>query len=93
MAPRTDAPTPKGPKVREEGRTYVSIGGLSRATGVPIETLRTWELRYGFPPSVRKLSGHRRFEIGHAARIRRIVAALERGLRAGEVVPASDEAL
>ena len=68
---------------------YLSIGGLSRATGVPIETLRTWELRYGFPKSVRKPSGHRRFEVEHVERIRRIALALERGLRAGEVVPAS----
>ncbi len=42
-------------------KAFVSIGGLSRATGVPIETLRTWELRYGFPKSVRKPSGHRLF--------------------------------
>jgi methanogenic corrinoid protein MtbC1 len=68
---------------------YVSIGGLSRATGVPIETLRTWEHRYGFPESIRKPSGHRQFEVAHVERIRRIAQALERGLRAGEVVPAS----
>lgn len=72
---------------------YVSIGGLSRATGVPIETLRTWEQRYGFPKSVRKPSGHRQFAVAHVERIRRIAAALERGLRAGEVVPASDAVL
>ncbi len=72
---------------------YLSIGGLSRATGVPIETLRTWETRYGFPKSVRKPSGHRQFEVGHVERIRRIALALESGLRAGEVVPASDAVL
>lgn len=72
---------------------YVSIGGLSRATGVPIETLRTWELRYGFPKSVRKPSGHRQFEVSLVERIRRMARALERGLRAGEVVPASDAVL
>ena len=72
---------------------YVSIGGLSRATGVPIETLRTWELRYGFPRSVRKPSGHRQFEVAHVERIRRMALALDRGLRAGEVVPATDAVL
>ncbi len=72
---------------------YVSIGGLSRATGVPIETLRTWELRYGFPSSVRKPSGHRQFEVAHVERIRRMAMALDRGLRAGEVVPATDAVL
>jgi methanogenic corrinoid protein MtbC1 len=72
---------------------YVSIGGLSRATGVPIETLRTWELRYGFPKSVRKPSGHRQFDVAHVERIRRMAQALDRGLRAGEVVPATDAVL
>lgn len=72
---------------------YLSIGGLSRATGVPIETLRTWETRYGFPKSVRKPSGHRQFEVAQVERVRRIALALERGLRAGEVVPASDAVL
>lgn len=89
MAPgnaRTKQPLP--------GETaYVSIGGLSRATGVPIETLRTWEQRYGFPKSVRKPSGHRQFAVAHVERIRRIAGALERGLRAGEVVPATDAVL
>jgi methanogenic corrinoid protein MtbC1 len=66
---------------------------LSRATGVPIETLRTWEQRYGFPESVRKPSGHRKFEVIHVERVRRIAMAIERGLRAGEVVPASDSVL
>jgi DNA-binding transcriptional regulator YiaG len=27
----------------------LSIGTLSSATGVPVDTLRTWERRYGFP--------------------------------------------
>lgn len=84
--PRTKQPLP--------GETaYVSIGGLSRATGVPIETLRTWEQRYGFPKSVRKPSGHRQFAVANVERIRRIAGALERGLRAGEVVPATDAVL
>jgi methanogenic corrinoid protein MtbC1 len=81
----TDLPVPE--------TALVSIGGLSRATGVPIETLRTWELRYGFPKSVRKPSGHRQFEIAHVERIRRMAQAIERGLRAGEVVPATDAVL
>lgn len=84
-------PTKKAPIAA--GRAFVSIGGLSRATGVPIETLRTWELRYGFPRSVRKPSGHRQFEVAQVERIRRMAMALERGLRAGEVVPASDAVL
>jgi len=85
--------TPTKKAATAPGRAFVSIGGLSRATGVPIETLRTWELRYGFPRSVRKPSGHRQFEVAQVERIRRMAVALERGLRAGEVVPASDAVL
>lgn len=89
MTPRITEPKASLP----EDSALVSIGGLSRATGVPIETLRTWELRYGFPKSVRKPSGHRQFVVSQVERIRRIASALERGLRAGEVVPASDAVL
>lgn len=92
MASRKSAAV-SAPSASTRDTAYVSIGGLSRATGVPIETLRTWELRYGFPESVRKPSGHRQFSVVHVERIRRIASALERGLRAGEVVPASDAVL
>lgn len=93
------AMTPSRPRVPStapasaEGGAFVSIGALSRATGVPIETLRTWESRYGFPHSVRKPSGHRLFDLAYVDRIRRIAFALERGLRAGDVVPATDAVL
>lgn len=93
MALRRPGTQTKEPGAAQAGATLVSIGGLARATGVPVETLRTWELRYGFPKSIRKPSGHRRFDVGDVVRIRRIVVALGRGLRAGEVVPASDQAL
>ena len=38
----------------------LSIGELSRATGLSIDTLRVWERRYGRPVPVRLPSGHRR---------------------------------
>lgn len=84
---------PGDPSVPAGEAVYVSIGALSKATGVPIETLRSWELRYGFPKSVRKPSGHRQFELANVERIRRVASALQRGLRAGEVVAASDAVL
>lgn len=71
----------------------LSIGALSRATGVPVETLRTWEARYGFPVPERKPSGHRVYPLSSIPRLRRIAEALSRGHRAGEVVGASDEVL
>jgi DNA-binding transcriptional MerR regulator/methylmalonyl-CoA mutase cobalamin-binding subunit len=71
----------------------LSIGALSRATGVPIETLRTWERRYGYPVPVRKASGHRAYPVDCVPRLQRIAEALARGHRAGDVVAASDDAL
>jgi len=70
-----------------------SIGALSRATGIPVDTLRAWERRYGFPAPVRKPSGHRTYALADVPRLRRIATALEQGLRAGDVVPASDDQL
>ena len=59
----------------------LSIGALAHATGVPTNTLRTWERRYGFPRSVRLPSGHRRYEQEQITYIRWIIRALEAGHR------------
>jgi methanogenic corrinoid protein MtbC1 len=72
---------------------WLSIGALSRATGVAVETLRTWEGRYGFPVPERKPSGHRVYPLQAVPRLRRIAQALALGHRAGQVVGASEEAL
>ncbi len=71
----------------------LSIGGLSRATGIPIETLRTWERRYGYPVPDRKPSGHRVYALSSVPRLRRIAAALDHGMRASHVVPIPDAEL
>jgi methanogenic corrinoid protein MtbC1 len=71
----------------------LSIGALSRATGLSINTIRTWERRYGFPVPERKPSGHRTYRVASVARLRRIAAALGQGHRAGDVVAASDDDL
>jgi methanogenic corrinoid protein MtbC1 len=75
-------------RIREGAR--LSIGALSRATGVPVETLRTWESRYGFPVPERRPSGHRVYPLAVVPRLRRIAEALARGHRAGQVVPATE---
>lgn len=68
----------------------LSIGALSRATGIPVETLRTWESRYGFPVPERRTSGHRVYALSTVPRLRRVAEALARGHRARQVVPASE---
>ncbi len=81
-------------KQREEANgAWLSIGALSRSTGIAVETLRTWESRYGFPVPERKPSGHRVYPVSAVSRLRRIAQALALGHRAGQIVGASDEAL
>jgi hypothetical protein len=71
----------------------LSIGALSAATGVPVETIRSWERRYGFPVAERKPSGHRVYPLSVVPRVQLISKALARGLRAAEVVSAPESAL
>jgi len=70
----------------------LTIGALSRATGIPPATLRTWERRYRFPRSVRKPSGHRLYPVDGVAHLLRVKAALALGHRPAEVLrlPASE---
>lgn len=71
----------------------LTIGALSTATGIPVETIRTWERRYGFPVAERKPSGHRLYPLGTVPRLRRVAQAIARGHRAAEILPASENAL
>jgi DNA-binding transcriptional MerR regulator/methylmalonyl-CoA mutase cobalamin-binding subunit len=71
----------------------MSIGALSRATGVPAATLRTWERRYGFPAPERTDSGHRRYGLRTLARLRLVARALELGHRPSTVLAADESAL
>ncbi len=70
-----------------------SIGALSRATRIPVETLRTWERRYGSPMPVRKPSGHRLYTAESVERLRRVARLLALGHRPNEIVPLSERAL
>jgi DNA-binding transcriptional MerR regulator/methanogenic corrinoid protein MtbC1 len=88
MTPRTARKRPE-----PEQTPKLSIGALARATGIAVETLRTWENRYGFPVPERKPSGHRVYSLDTVHRLRRIAEALALGHRAGQVVGASQEAL
>jgi methylmalonyl-CoA mutase cobalamin-binding subunit len=65
----------------------LSIGTLSSATGVPVDTLRTWERRYGFPVPIGRTEGsHRRYAADTIERIQLIVRALDLGHRPSAVV-------
>jgi hypothetical protein len=65
----------------------LTIGALSSATGVPVDTLRTWERRYGYPvPSARSEGSHRRYSAETIGMIQLMVRALDLGHRASAVV-------
>lgn len=72
--------TPKG----------LGIGAISKATGIPVETIRTWERRYGFPNPSRTESGHRVYASDVINSLRLIDAALKSGMRPSKVVGKSD---
>lgn len=77
----------------EVEREDLSIGALSKATGISIHSLRMWERRYGAPVPVRRASGHRRYPFEEVARLRAVARALAAGFRAREVVGASVESI
>ena len=65
----------------------MSIGALSRATGIAVDTLRTWERRYGVPAPMRKPSGHRLYPEAAIEHLRRVAQLLNRGHRPAEILP------
>ena len=67
----------------------VSISAFAKATGVPAETLRSWERRYGQPVPLRLPSGHRRYRVEDIQRIRLIAGLIESGRRPSELLRAS----
>lgn len=71
----------------------LSIGALARAIGIPVETLRTWERRYGTPQAERTQSGHRRYSMDTLQKLRLVRSAIQAGHRASLVVGASEAAL
>ncbi|MCW2528481.1 MAG: regulatory protein MerR [Pseudonocardiales bacterium] len=60
----------------------IAISEVSRQLGVPVATLRSWELRYGIPPSVRSAGRHRRYDTEQMHTLRLMRDELARGKRA-----------
>ena len=73
--------------IEKSSEAALSIGALANATGVPVDTLRTWERRYGFPAPLNRTGGsHRRYAADTIGHVRLIVRALALGHRASAVV-------
>lgn len=73
--------------MKDEEIDGISIGALSKATGISIHSLRMWERRYGAPAATRRPSGHRRYSYEEVPRLRAVSRALALGFRPGEVAP------
>lgn len=67
----------------------LSIGALSAQSGVPANTLRTWERRYGFPSAERTEGNQRVYAPEVVEHVRYVAAAIERGHRPSNVMAAS----
>lgn len=68
--------------VRREG--VYSIGAVSRMLGVPAQTLRSWEERYGQIVPERSPGGQRLYSRDQVDQLRFVVAELDRGLQPGD---------
>jgi methanogenic corrinoid protein MtbC1 len=62
----------------------LNIAALTRRTGVPPDTIRKWEQRYGVLRPQRTPGGQRRYTESDIARIEWLKARLEEGYRIGE---------
>jgi DNA-binding transcriptional MerR regulator len=64
----------------------ISIGRLSEQTGIPVDTLRTWERRYGHPVAHKLPSGHRRYDVAEIERLRGVRRLLVLGWKASDAL-------
>lgn len=64
----------------------ISIGVVSRQTGLDISTLRKWESRYGFPRPQRTKSGQRVFDADDVLMLQSILRRIAAGERVGSIM-------
>jgi len=64
----------------------LTIGVVSRQSGVDASTLRKWEYRYGFPQPIYLESGQRRYSNADVEKLKCIVRRVDAGERVGKVI-------
>ena len=64
----------------------MSIAVVERETGLPKDTLRVWERRYGFPRPERDANGERLYPQAQVARLRMVKRLMDRGFRPGRLL-------
>ena len=75
------------------GPEGLSISAIERDTGVPKDTLRVWERRYGFPLPVRDAQGERLYSHADLERLRMIRRLMDAGHRPGKIIGLSVDEL
>jgi methanogenic corrinoid protein MtbC1 len=78
------APRGSGAAAANEGDKVLRIGELSRRVGVPVESLRAWERRYGLLAPSRTQGGFRLYGEDDVARVLAMRAHLGAGLSAAQ---------
>jgi methanogenic corrinoid protein MtbC1 len=63
-----------------------SISNVERETGLPKDTLRVWERRYGFPRPGRDPNGERAYPEAQVAQLRLVKRLMDRGMRPGRLL-------
>jgi DNA-binding transcriptional MerR regulator len=70
-----------------------SIGLASRKSGVPAETIRIWERRYGIPDPQRTPGGHRKYSDDDVELLRALKTLTDGGVRIGGLAAQTREAI
>jgi DNA-binding transcriptional MerR regulator/methylmalonyl-CoA mutase cobalamin-binding subunit len=72
---------------------FMNIAAVERDCGLPKETLRVWERRYGFPTPLRGARDDRLYPPEQVAKLRQLRRLVDAGHRPGKVVNLSSEEL
>jgi DNA-binding transcriptional MerR regulator len=72
--------------VRSRVAPEYTMGALAKQTGVPADTLRSWERRYGFPTPARTETNQRRYSERDIAAVRWLRAQTEQGQGISEAI-------
>lgn len=74
-------------------KNYMPIAAVERDTGIPKDTLRVWERRYGFPQPLRDANGERMYPPDQVEKLRMLRRLLDQGHRPGNIVAKKPEEL
>lgn len=75
------------------GAGALTIGEAERRSGVPKETLRVWERRYGFPAPARDAAGDRLYTVADVEKLRLMKSLIDAGERPAQLAALTVEAL